>query len=81
MAGLLVSHDAKRFRLHTEIRRGDDDSVVATAEHMLLHVDTNVDKAAEIDPAIGARLDQVAADQTAVTRPSQVGRAVGQPRS
>ena len=35
----LLSHDAKRLHIFTTVHRADDDSVVATAEHMMLHVD------------------------------------------
>jgi carnitine 3-dehydrogenase len=76
----LVSHDAKKMRVFTEIHRGDDDTVVATAEHMLLHVDTSADKAVPAAPAMTARLDAIAAHHAALPLPPNAGRGVGQPR-
>jgi carnitine 3-dehydrogenase len=74
----LLSHDEKRFRLFTSIHRADDDSVVSTSEHMLLHVDTRIDKSCPADPAIVARLDEIARVHNTLPHPPQAGRAVGQ---
>ncbi|MBI5089005.1 MAG: thioesterase family protein, partial [Actinobacteria bacterium] len=76
----LMSHDAKRMRLFTSMHRADDDSVVATAEHMMLHVDTKIDRAAPMAPAISAKLDEIAAHHALLPAPRQAGRAIGQPR-
>ncbi len=76
----LVSHDAKKMRVFTVMHRGDDDTVVATAEHMLLHVDTAVDKAVPADPAMTARLDAIAAYHSTLPLPAHAGRSVGQGR-
>lgn len=77
----LISHDAKRLRLFSSIHRADDDSLVATAEHMLLHVDTKANKATAADPAIIAILDSIAIHHDLLARPIQAGRGIGQPRS
>jgi carnitine 3-dehydrogenase len=76
----LISHDAKRLRLFTAMRRADDDSLVATAEHMMLHVDTTLDKASPADPTILAKLDEIAAHHGSLPVPTQAGRAIGQGR-
>ena len=76
----LVSHDAKRLRLFTAMHRADDDSLVATAEHMMLHVDTVADKASPMDPAITATLDAIAAHHSLLPLPAQAGRHIGQGR-
>jgi carnitine 3-dehydrogenase len=76
----LISHDQKRLRLFTAMRRADDDSLVATAEHMMLHVDTTLDKASPADPAILAKLDTIAAHHASLELPAQAGRAIGQGR-
>jgi carnitine 3-dehydrogenase len=76
----LVSHDAKRLRLFTAMHRADDDSLVATAEHMMLHVDTVADKASPMDPAITATLDAIAAHHSLLPLPPQAGRHIGQGR-
>jgi carnitine 3-dehydrogenase len=76
----LVSHDAKRLRLFTAMHRADDDTLVATAEHMMLHVDTVADKASPMDPAITATLDAIAAHHSLLPLPTQAGRHIGQGR-
>lgn len=76
----LLAHDVKRLRIFTSIHRTDDHTQVATAEHMLLHVDTRIDKAAPASLHIQARLDEIAAHHSALPNPVQAGRAVGQPR-
>ncbi len=76
----LLSHDEKRLRLFTAMHRADDDSLVATAEHMMLHVDTALDRAAPADPAILARLARIAEHHSGLDVPRQAGRGIGQPR-
>jgi carnitine 3-dehydrogenase len=76
----LLSHDPKRMRLFTSMHRADDDSVVATAEHMLLHVDTTADKVVPASDAMVAHLDRIAAAHSALPTPTNVGRSVGQGR-
>ena len=76
----LVSHDAKKMRVFTVMHRGDDDTVVATAEHMLLHVDTTADKAVPAAPEMTAKLDAIATHHSALALPSNAGRGIGQGR-
>jgi carnitine 3-dehydrogenase len=79
---LLVAHDIKRLHVFTPIyRRNADapDTLVATAEHMLLHVDAAAARAAPADDAMLARLSDVAAAHTSIPRPEELGRYVGQP--
>lgn len=76
----LVSHDDKRMRLFTSMHHSGDDTVVATAEHMMLHVDTVADKACPTDPAILANLDRIAAHHGQLPLPRQAGRHIGQGR-
>jgi carnitine 3-dehydrogenase len=73
----LLSHDQKRLRLFTSVHRADDDSLVATAEHMLLHVDTRIQRAAPAGESILARLDEIAAAHAALVMPDLAGRAIG----
>jgi carnitine 3-dehydrogenase len=76
----LISHDAKRMRVFTAMHRADDHTVVATAEHMLLHVDTTADKAVPAHPDMVAVLDAIAGHHDALSAPPQAGRSVGQGR-
>ncbi len=76
----LLSHDAKRLHMFISVHRTDDDSLVATGEHMLLHVDTTADKAVPTSEAILAKLAEVAAHHDLLERPKPAGRFVGAPR-
>ncbi len=76
----LISHDAKRMRVFTTMHRADDSSAVATAEHMLLHVDTKIDKAVAAAPEMVAVLNRIGAHHALLAQPTQAGRAVGQGR-
>jgi carnitine 3-dehydrogenase len=76
----LVSHDAKKVRVFMSMHRADDDSVVATSEFMLLHVDTTADKVVPASPAIVAALDAIAAHHGSLAVPTNAGRAIGQGR-
>lgn len=77
----LLSHDAKRFRLFISIHRADDDSVVATSEHMMLHVDARAGKASEAAPALQAKLAEIAGLHDRLPAPRHAGRGIGQPRA
>ena len=64
----------------TSIHRADDDTLVATAEHMMLHVDTAAGRSSPAAPALLATLDELAAHHGSLPRPAHAGRFVGQPR-
>lgn len=51
--------------------------LLATAEHMLLHVDMKLRRASEPSDAVAAMLAEMAAGHAALDRPSAAGRAVG----
>src|SRR6185437_13292563 len=55
--------DDKRVRLRHGLHRGRDDTLVASAEQLYLHVDTAVGKAAPMPPAVSARLAEAQASQ------------------
>jgi carnitine 3-dehydrogenase len=80
---VLLSHDEKRFHVFTStVRREDDgsDTLIGTAEHLLLHVDTVANRAAPAEAAVLDRLAAVAAAHAGIPRPPAAGRHVGQPR-
>ena len=54
--------------------------LLATAEQMLLHVDTKAQKACPAEPQVLARLREIAEAQAKLERPRDAGRAVGQRR-
>ncbi|MEP7204290.1 MAG: carnitine 3-dehydrogenase [Ilumatobacteraceae bacterium] len=76
----LLSHDAKRLRIFTTMNLIDDDSTIATAEHMLLHVDAHVGKASPASTEIMAKLEEIAAHHDKLPHPANAGRSVGQPK-
>jgi carnitine 3-dehydrogenase len=76
VTGQLLSHDDKRLRLFTTVY-GPGNVVVATAEHMLLHVDTTVGKAAPAGRALLDALDRIAVDHASLPVPERAGRSIG----
>ena len=77
----LLHHDPKRLHHFTVVHRADDDAVVATAEHLMLHVDTAAGKSSPAAPALLAKLDELWAHHSALPKPAHAGRFVGQPRT
>jgi carnitine 3-dehydrogenase len=72
----LLGHDAKRLHLfHTAVRT-DDGALLATAEQMLLHVDTAAGRAAPAAPEVLARLAAIADAHASLPLPDRAGRAI-----
>jgi carnitine 3-dehydrogenase len=69
----------KKLRLFHRLYHGDG-RLLATGEHMLIHVDLASRAAAEPAPAIAARAADLAAAQAGLAWPAEAGRAVGQAR-
>jgi len=75
----VLAADEKRLQLFHEMTRAGDGAVLATAEQMLLHVDSG---AGHVVPAVGEmrdRLVELAADHSVLPRPERAGRAVAMP--
>ena len=68
----------KRLRLFHRLTSGD--RLLATGEHMLIHVSLATRAASEPGPAVAAKLAEIAAAHAALPAPDGLGRAVGQPR-
>ena len=77
----LLSHDAKRLHIFTVVRKVDTGAPVATAEHMMLHVDADAGKASPASAEIQAKLADIAAHHDLLPKPQQVGRHIGQART
>ncbi|MBC2887032.1 carnitine 3-dehydrogenase [Ochrobactrum sp. CM-21-5] len=75
----LLSYDEKRIHLFHRLKRGNTE--LASAEQMLLHVDTAAGKASLADSAVLATLDSIQQTQMNIPRPDVVGRYVGQSAS
>jgi carnitine 3-dehydrogenase len=76
----VLGHDAKRLHVFHSLYRADDDALIATAEQMLLHVDTTTDRASAADPALLERIERIARAHADLPRPERAGRAIGIPR-
>ena len=76
----VLGHDEKRLHVFHAIHRTEDDALLATAEQMLLHVDTRADRAAPAAPPVLDRIARLAAAHAHLPRPERAGRAIGRPR-
>jgi carnitine 3-dehydrogenase len=71
----LLDHDDKRLHLFHELWR--DDSLVATAEQMLLHVDAGTRRTAPAPPDVLERVAAIAEAHARLPRPERAGRPIG----
>jgi carnitine 3-dehydrogenase len=76
----LLGHDSKRLHVFHSLYRTDDEALLATAEQMLLHVDTRAERASPADPALLERIERIARAHADLPRPDRAGRAIGMPR-
>jgi carnitine 3-dehydrogenase len=72
----LLGHDAKRLHLFHSLHRTDDGEPLATAEQMLLHVDTAEGRAAPAGPKVLERVDELARAHAALPPPDRAGRSI-----
>ncbi|MFL5863464.1 MAG: carnitine 3-dehydrogenase [Solirubrobacteraceae bacterium] len=76
----LLGHDEKRLHLFHELLRDEDDAVIATGEHMLLHVDRTAGATTPAAPEILAALGEIADAQRELPWPEAAGARVRGPR-
>ncbi|MGF1627859.1 MAG: carnitine 3-dehydrogenase [Kiloniellaceae bacterium] len=69
----------KKLRLFHRLYHGDG-RLLATGEHLLIHVSLATRSAAEPAPAIAEKATEIAAAHARLAWPEEAGRAVGQPR-
>ncbi len=81
VASQLLGHDEKRLHLFHELRRSTDGVVVATGEHMLLHVDRARGRTAPAAAAVLDALGQIASVQRPLGWPEGAGSAIDGSRS
>jgi len=74
----ILSADAKRIHLFHTLQRPADETLLATAEHMLLHVDAAAERACAAGAEVLAQVLRLAAAQRALPHPAAAGRHVGQ---
>lgn len=78
VATQILSADAKRIHVFHILQRPADDALLATAEHMLLHVDAAAERACPAGPEVLTAVLRLATAHRALPRPAAVGRHVGQ---
>ncbi len=77
----ILAADEKRLHVFHTLHSGADDRVIATAEHMMLHVDSRSGRACPALPQIREKLDPLAANHVDLPRHEVVGRHTGQRRA
>jgi carnitine 3-dehydrogenase len=80
VATQVLAADEKRLHLFQTATRAGDGTVVATAEQMLLHVDTNASRACPAREDIRERVLRIAEAHRGLPKPDFAGRQVGAPR-
>jgi carnitine 3-dehydrogenase len=73
----VLGADDKRLHVFHRLRRRGDDTLLATAEQLHLHVDTTCAKAAPADAAVRAKLEALRAAHAALPAPPDLGSPVG----
>jgi carnitine 3-dehydrogenase len=73
----VLGADDKRIHIFVRILRGD--TLLATTEQMLLHVDTKEGRAAPAHPDVLARVQQLVEAHSSLPWPERAGRRIGLP--
>ena len=73
----ILAQDAKRLHVFHTLSRGADGAVVASGEHMLLHVDADAGRATAADGPMRHAMERLGRAQAALPRPADAGRHVG----
>lgn len=74
----VLSADDKRLHIFQTLHHSAGGGALATAEQMLLHVDTKAQKAAPAEAAVLAKVRELATAHAALRRPEGAGRRVGE---
>lgn len=72
----ILSYDEKRLHLFHELEKSEDRTLVATGEHMLLHVNKAAGRASAAPPGTLARLEALTEVQTYTGLPEGAGRSI-----
>lgn len=75
----VLSADAKRLHLFHTVTTPRTGTIVATGEHLLLHVDTRSERVSPAVEPVAGRIAAIAEAHAALPRPGSAGRHVGQP--
>jgi carnitine 3-dehydrogenase len=75
----VLGHDDKRLHVFHALYRTGDEGPLATAEQMLLHVDTRAERASPAPPELLERIARIARAHAALPAPERAGRSIGIP--
>jgi carnitine 3-dehydrogenase len=75
----VLGSDGKRLHLSHEMTNLDTGAMIATAEHMLVHVDAKAEKSAPAPQHIAAAMQGLAAAQQHLAPPDGAGRSIKMP--
>jgi acyl-CoA thioester hydrolase len=73
----LLDHDERRLHIYHEMRHGETGALVASAEQLLVHVDTQAGRSADLPGHLLERIRALAAAHAGLARPAVVGRPMG----
>jgi len=73
----MLDCDAKRLHYFEQLYREADDSLCATTELMLMHMDTASVRGTPMTDEVRAKVEAVKKAHAALPRPPQVGRVIG----
>lgn len=73
----VLGFDAKRLHAFHSLYRSGDETVLATAEQLYLHVDTAAGRASAAPPEVLDRVRRLAEAHAALPRPERAGRRIG----
>ena len=74
----VLGQDPKRLRLFHEMVHGRDGTRLATAEQMMLHVDTKAQRACAALPEVLTRVEAIASAHAELEKPSEAGRRIAE---
>src|SRR5262249_11040771 len=72
----ILGADDKRIHLFHSLYRSDNETLLATAEQMQLHVDTHASRASPAAPEVLARVQRIAHAHRELAPPVGSGRAI-----
>ena len=73
----VLGADGKRLHVFHRLLRVADGAVLASAEQMLLHVDTAAGRSVPAEGAVLAAMERIARDHAGLERPETAGRSIG----
>src|SRR6185369_15359294 len=76
----VLAADDKRVHLFHRLHHGRDGALLATGEHMLLHVDMAKGRAVPAPAHIAARFAALRDGHAQLPKPDGAGRAIGAPK-